>query len=319
LAGGSVVSDDKFTELENKTNKSYDVIIQNSLPEFFVWYPNCKNIGFCSIETHNLEYTPWITHINLMDELWVHSSIEKTILEQSGCKIPIIVIGSATNIEKFTKKRISSPHSNFTFYTIGTGVRKNHFILVTAFCCEFDRNEPVNLIIKTYGDQGQIEHNIQEYKSSLGIYNNINQYKKEKIITQHLTEDELENLHYNSDCFMISSYGEAWCRPALDAMGFGKTPIVTDNTGITDFINNNNGWVIPSMKIPTITNQKPLPYLYTARETWYQMDIIQLQRAMREAYENKSLRLQKATQCIKDIEYYSLENFGKRLYEKLYT
>jgi glycosyltransferase involved in cell wall biosynthesis len=117
----------------------------------------------------------------------------------------------------------------------------------------------------------------------------------------------------------MPSFGEGWCRPALDALGFGKTPIVTDNTGMVDFINNQNGWVVPSRETPVTTVNRPIQYIYTSRETWFEIDILGLQKAMREAYTNKAARQLKASQGLRDIAHYSYESIGlkiKKLLEK---
>ena len=154
-------------------------------------------------------------------------------------------------------------------------------------------------------------------KKQFGLYKNIEQYKKEILIPSRLSEQELNQLHVNCNCFISTSHGEAWCRPALDALGFGKTPIVTDNTGMIDFINDSNGWVVKSHKTPVLAMNKPLAYLYTSRETWYNIDILELQRAMREAYENKALRIKKSAQGIRDIQNYSYAAIGQKLLGRL--
>jgi len=318
LARCQMLEDIQLDKLESKTNEHYDVIIQNCLPEFFRWFPNCKNIGFISTETCNLSATPWIPQLNLMDEIWVSSSIEVEHLQNSGCKTPIFAMGEATDTEKFYKKYDIIPNKNFTFYTIGEGERKNFSSLILAFHSEFDRNEPVDLVIKTSANSHIIQQT-KEYKQTFGIYKNIQQYKTEKWILDRLSEDDLAKLHYQSDCFVLTSYGEAWCRPALDALGFGKTPIITNNIGPIDFINKDNGWIVNSYETPIVSNTKPLPYLYTARDTWYQIDILHLRKAMREAYANSELRLKKSIKGIQDvITNYSYLNIGKKIYDKLY-
>ena len=82
--------------------------------------------------------------------------------------------------------------------------------------------------------------------------------------------------------------GEAFCRPAVDAMCFGNTPIVTDNTGMADYISKNTGWIVPSYETPVVTDDAPLPFIYSAKETWFEIDILKLRSCMREAYEQST-------------------------------
>jgi len=314
LAGNREITlEDHFTPLENKINEHYDVIIQHSLPEFFHWHEGSKNIGFCLSETNHLEFTPWISAMNLMDEIWVSSTVELKSLKNSLCTTPIIIMGEATDTNKFLKSYVHNV-DNFTFYTIGEGERKNFNALLMAFHREFDRNEPVDLLIKSSNLSVDA---LNQLKAQFGIYKNLEQYKQEKLVLNRLSEHDLNQMHMDCNCFVMTSYGEAWCRPALDALGFGKTPIVTDNTGTTDFIDNNNGWVVKSYETPCLVQNKPLEYLYTSRETWFSIDILELQKAMREAYTNRQLKNKKAAQGIKDINKYSYQNRGKIIRQRL--
>jgi DNA-binding beta-propeller fold protein YncE len=76
--------------------------------------------------------------------------------------------------------------------------------------------------------------------------------------------------------------------PAAEALCLGKTPIVTDNTGMVDFINNNNGFVVKSHKTPVIVDNRPLTTdfdIYNANEYWYQIDMYDLIAKMRNVYQ----------------------------------
>ena len=302
--------DQLLDNLESKTHNKYDVIIQNCLPEFFSYYHGSKNIGFLSTETCRLNTTPWIPYLNLMDEIWVHSTIEIKHLQNAGCTTPIYSIGSATDVSQFDIPKQPRLAQDFTFYSIGNGERKNFEALILAFYLEFARNEPVELLIKTSNNLS-----LSEYISKLGIYKNIEQYKPIHLVNQYLSEEQLINLHQTCDCFIMPSRGEAWCRPALDALGYGNTPIVTANTGMIDFINDKNGWVVTSKEVPIIAQQKPLPYLYTARDTWYEIDVLELCKAMRQAYISNKSKSSIGISTVKEL--YSYQNIGKELYAKL--
>ena len=111
-------------------------------------------------------------------------------------------------------------------------------ILVSALlltsCSLFRRNEPVNLVIKTnlgginpIDLREQITTYIQSFKTKLGIYLNPGMYKSELLITNRISEEEMCQLHTACDCFVMPSRGEAFCRPAVDALGFGNRVIAT--------------------------------------------------------------------------------------------
>jgi glycosyltransferase involved in cell wall biosynthesis len=317
LANTKLFNSDVYNKLEKKSGK-FDIIIQNCLPEYFSYTHGAKNIGFFCSETKGLENTPWIKHCNLMDEIWVHSGVEKNELEFSGVKTKVVAIGGAIDISKFQNPPQRTYKEDFVFYFIGNGERKNLRALIIAFHLEFGRNEPVELVIKTSGNEQNIRQYIQGIKQELGLYPNIEQYKQEQIIVKHLTEEELVQLHINGDCFVMPSRGEAWCIPALDAMGFGNIPVVTEGTGMSHFISHGvNGYTVSAEQTPATSIERPLPYIYTGNEYWEEIGINSLMCNMRDAYNDKIRNTEEyidmVDQCKKTAQYYSFENAGKRL------
>jgi len=320
---------EKLKRLEQKINTEYDVVIQKVLPHLLEFSNDFhKTICLCTFETANLKNTNWPYYINQVDELWVPSTQEKQNLKESGVNIPIHNISEPIDVTKFNKEYDITPWKNyelenkFNFYFIGEYIaRKNIKALLTAFHREFSRSEPVNLIIKTnLGGVSpddltqQVQKDILQFKKQLGLYHNIEYYHSELLITEHLTYEELYALHQICDCFVMPSYGEAFCRPAIDAMGFGNTPIVTDNTGMTSFISNVEGYVVPSHRIPVYTEHKPLPQLYTGWELWSEIDILALQKAMRQAYELTGLEKVHKQQVGRDaVQKLSYTNVGQQI------
>jgi hypothetical protein len=82
----------------------------------------------------------------------------------------------------------------------------------------------------------------------------------------------------------MPSRGEAFCIPAFDAVMFGKYPIVNRNSSMIEYVREFTGIGVDSHMAPAIASDRPLPFLYTGRDTWYQIDIMDLQRAMRYAF-----------------------------------
>ena len=201
---------ERIVELESKDSSGADVCIQHVLPHY-------------------------------MDEM-VEAS------KRSGVNLPIKVIPHASDVSKFSSNpeplNIPQIENKFTFYFVGDfTLRKNLGALLKAYHLEFTGNEEVSLIIKTsqYGIPEmecveKVRKICSEIKLNLKLYPSLEQYREELIITNRLTDEEMHGLHVACDCFVMPSYGEAWCIPAFDAMGFGKTPICTDTGGMTDFI-----------------------------------------------------------------------------------
>lgn len=239
----------KLIELESKSEKGCDIVIQNCLPHHTDYNGNFKrNIAYYFTETSHFRNTSWAERLNLLDEAWVPCrSVEKSS-KNSFVNIPINIVPVPANVEKYQKKYepLNIPHlkDKFSFYTIGEiNRRKNLVALVKAYHLEFSPNEPVELVIKG-SIPGlppiEIDKHISEIcnkvKDQLKLYRNNEVYLRETIISQSLTEEQIMQLHSMCSCYVSPSYGEGWNMPAFDAMAMGKTPICTDQGGPVDFL-----------------------------------------------------------------------------------
>lgn len=312
-----------FSQLESNNFDEYDVCIQQVLPTMFEYSGKVKkNIGMFFSETQSLQFTPWVKHCNLMDEIWVSSEQERINLGRSHVTVPIKKVNIPVDVDKFKKKYTKLPlpitGKPFIFYFIGEHVnRKNLTALVLAFHLEFGLSEQVELLIKTNQSGVSpdnlykvVESEIHQIKQSFGIYRNVSDHRKELILTERLSDEDMCRLHNTCDCFVMPSHGEAWCIPAMDAAGFGKQPIVTGDTGTTEFINHNTGWVVPAANFPVLGVDRPIDYLYRGREGWLNISIPLLRQAMREAF--NGFRKQGI-----NIEEYSYKAIAEQINESL--
>ncbi len=310
-------------DAEQHVYRNYDVVIQHTLPTYFDYNGLVpKNVGTFFSETAHLDYTPWPKHCNLMDELWVSSQVEKENLCKSGVTKPIHKVNLPVDVTKFERDYSKIPeldNDRFKFYFVGEYTqRKNVSALVIAFHLEFGIQEPVDLVLKVnkggmHPEQVRqfVANDINGIKEAFKVYRHPSHYKSEILITNHISDDEMCRLHRSCDCFVMPSHGEAWCRPAADAMGFGNTPIVTSYTGMSEFLNNKTGWLVESMESPALATDRPIDYLYCARETWGTISIPDLRSAMRSAYENRGSSFIKKKQ---EVGLESVYNFS---YDKI--
>lgn len=322
--------DEDLLEYEFNDLKDYDVIVQNCLPHFADYNGNYKNVLLCHLETSHLQYTSWPSRANLMDEIWVPSEANKNSLIVSGVKEEKIkVIPIPSDITKFEKeykpfKLPTVEEEDFVFYFIGEYIqRKNLVSLITAFHSEFEFNENTKLVIKTNKTganpaqlSNEVSQKISNVKSRLRMYPDMADYKSDVLITSYLPEEQLMSLHAACDCFVMPSQGESWCIPAFDAMAMGNPVIATKDIGAADFAEE-NGWAVKSYEQPTTTKEAPLSDIYTARETWRQIDVMELRRSMREAYENKEVYSNKSEKGIKSSKQYSYKKIAEKISEVL--
>jgi glycosyltransferase involved in cell wall biosynthesis len=324
--------DSSIESYEKNLYDHYDIVFQKSLPHNFTLNKTVKkNVGLTVFETNNISSSQSIANINFLDEVCVPSSTEAKSLRESGVTIKIKVVSQPIDIEKYRIKTDSviqfesQTKKTFYFYTIGEYIeRKNLKDLIIAFNLAFDNIDDVGLVIKTSVNgmnavqaKNKIQSDISEIKKTLRIRK---QYKKETIITDRLTDTDMISLHNACHCFVIPSFGEAFCRPAAEALILGNTPIVTDKTGCSDFINNNNGYLINSRKHPVILNQPNLSAdydIYNASEYWYQPSVTHLIECMQKAYKmyrsNRPEYEKKKQIGIDSIEQFSYTTIGKKI------
>jgi len=334
----------KLLELESKSDKNCDVVIQNCLPHHTDYNGSFdKNIAYYFTETSHFRNSVWAERLNLMDEGWVPCDSVLEASRESFVDIPLNIVPVPCNVEKYQKKYepLDMPHlkDKFVFYTIGeVHRRKNLADLIKAYHLEFGPEEPVALVIKGSlpgMPAGEVDKHIGEMcnqiKTQLKLYHSPQIYLPETIITQHLTEEELMRLHATCDCYVSPSYGEGWNMPAFDAMAMGKTPICTKQGGPTDFLiwdqtsilnedgsftpdrrpiggqpnpmegrygsihNSLAGWLVEAQEEPVFgMKEGTFPDLYVGNESWAAINIAELRRAMREAFENVEERTKRA-------------------------
>lgn len=333
LAGNSGSDlDSDLLSLENSRYDNYDLVIQKTLPHCLFYNGHFKkNIGLFVLETNNIQESSCIANINLMDEVWVPSEQEKKCLIKSGVSKPVRSISQPLDVS-FIKENINHKISfgsildqTFKFYFIGEYVeRKNLHDLILAFHLAFNIGQQVSLIIKTsisgknpHESKKIIEKDIETIKKQLNISS---KYKKEIVITEYLSYKDLIGLHNACDCFVMPSYGEAFCRPAAEALVLGKTPIVTDNTGMIDHINNENGFIIKSYKTPVVVSNRTLSNefdIYNANEYWYKINVYSLIEHMQTVYnmnkQDKKTLTKKKQVGMDTIETFSYKTIGTKL------
>lgn len=319
----------RILELEKRSTVGCDILIQHVLPpmmEYSGRFEKC--IGIFESETSSFRASGWNSYLDLMDEVWVVNQQMVDACQASHVTKPIHIVPHACDVAKYTKRYPVYPlpetKNNFNFYTLGELTRRKNLVaLLKALHTEFHPSEPVNMLIKAnlpgkspmecYKHLSAI---IEEVKRELKLYD-ISKYRNEVIIMQHLTNEEVMKLHATGDCFVMPSFGEAWNIPAFDAMGLGKTPICTDFGGTHDFMTVKDkvaGWLVPGSMTPAFgTSQQTLPRLYCGDEDWMDVSIPALRKAMREAFENKELREEKAALGIDRAYDFCYEAVGQQM------
>lgn len=327
-----------IAELEKKSEQGCDVHIQCILPDFMDYSGYFKkNIGMIFTETSNFCQTRWATQLNLMDETWVTDNDSVWHCRQSKVDKSIAVIPVPCDVGKYSKRyeklQIPQLKDKFVFYFIGEYTRrKNLSALLKAYYGEFTQRDNVILLIKTHVSgmsqidcERQVNEMCEDIKKQLRIYRALGNYPSEIVMTQHLSADQIMQIHATGDCFVMPSFGEGWCIPAFDAMAMGKTPICTHTGGMADFIHNpkkhggDAGWLVRCEEEPCFGMQMWSGHdrLYTGTEEWCGIDVLELRTYMRKVYSDKTERERRAGLGIDRAYDFTHEEVGKLMDDTL--
>ena len=326
--GKSIDVPQRIYELEDNDSFDSDVCIQHTLPPYYSYNSNVKNIGFYVTETNTFNDTMWHKSINMMDEAWVPNKQIVEASKKSGVTIPIKIAPHSLDMSEYEdipeSANVQELQGNFNFCFVGDFIhRKNITALLRAFHSEFHPSEPANLFLKLSKHGYSSEECLDSFKAysqsvkrSLKLREN---YKEEVVICGFLEKRHMLSIMSKCHCFVAPSYGEAWCIPALEAMALKMPVIYTEGTGMDDFC---YGYSIPAKSVPCYGAMDSLPSVYTSASKWQEVDVNKLAQLMRSAYEtymsNKGEFAKKQQKAKKRAMKYDTKKIGLQLKGLLY-
>lgn len=235
-----------------------DMYICNLMAGAIRYNPNYRvNIARTMFETDRLP-TPWVDELNRFDEVWVATKFNQETFANSGISVPIYVIPSIIDYTRYAIDGSVYPllsQNQYKFLSVfDWQSRKGYSILLEAFLREFTKDDDVCLIIKTYN----LSTNRDPY---LEIDRLISQYSVDSscvdsiyVINATLAESDLVGLYRSVDAFVLPTKGEGWGRPFFEAMALGLPTIGTNWGGQTEFMTDENSFLIEVESMATIKN-----------------------------------------------------------------
>jgi len=232
---------DEFKNLEKTELKKKYICISSGIgPQLRCDHDASYNIAYSMFETSILPDN-WIPFYNEFDEIWTPSTFCKKSFNSKDLKATVRVIPFGVDEKMFSCSEKKPEGSMFTFLAVGQWVdRKGWDILINAYTSEFMGDFDVKLCIKTNEPYKTKEELVREYLLTTTsnmpriLVNNVN-----------ANESMLPLFYKDANCYILPSRGEAFGIPYLEAMASGVPVIASDFGGQLDFINNDNGWLIP--------------------------------------------------------------------------
>jgi len=289
--GGNYERDRRESELANRAIDNVEILIQQTTPNEMEPMPGVFNVGAFCWETDTIPQL-WVQQLNKMQLVIVPTKENAEVARRCGVITPVEQIPYACDVKKYKNKvdsyRFSQIDNRFKFLAICQYSKKKGLDpLLKAYLSEFNQDENVALILKTYfsPNDGEAERDkMMEIVNIIKHAMRLKSYPPIQLIHGVSSFEEIERLYETADCYVLPSRGEGWGVPHFDALGYGLPAIATQGTGPLEFITPECGWLVDSHMSPVVDMPHPHDFLYTAKEKWHEPHVCDIQRCMRDAF-----------------------------------
>jgi glycosyltransferase involved in cell wall biosynthesis len=191
--------------------------------------------------------------------------------------------------------------------------RKGWDILIKAFVEEFGDDPNVRLLIKaTPFDARKPQIPQQDFKRCVKV---LDAFPAENIelLTDSLSVQELIELYGSADAFVLSSRGEGWGRPFIEAMLCGLPAIGPRWSAHLEYMNQQNSLLVSGCLVPVAAKAID-EWRYFEQQLWFEPSIASLRKCMRTVIENGGPSWQRRQETVRELlSRYSASSIAERL------
>lgn len=326
-------------ETEKQIRRMSQVSIREGAPKIFGatiplnMFHGGKKILFTMMETSSTLHPDYVGKLNLFDEIWVPTNFAKDMFKRNGVHPPVLVMPLGVDVDRYTTDRktfnFNQELNNFVFLSVFKwGYRKGYDILLKAFMEEFSSEDNVSLLLvsraEAFNDKDQIS------KDFIGIRQSINKSDDQlphiTLFDKEISERDMPKIYGSADAFVLISRGEGWNLPACEA-GASGLPVISSNcSGHSDFLNNNNSFLVePDGEVIAKTNgdlnklAKHCRFYENQKFPNFGRNAIEQTKShMRYVYENYDSALDKADKLREDlVRNYTWDKAVDRVYKRV--
>jgi glycosyltransferase involved in cell wall biosynthesis len=254
----------------------------------------------------------WVPGLNALGEVWVPSRFNIETFTRSGVTVPVIRMPAPLDLSAFLdipECPPIQPARQFTFLSVGTWQeRKGWDVLLRAYLREFKSGDDVCLTIRSYHPRRDAQAISRDLARLASDCKGQTKQARVRLISAGLSKPELVELYRTSDAFVLASHGEGWGLPYMEAMAAGLPTIGTDWGGSTDFMTEDNSFLIKS-KLVAVPQKAVNEFQVFAGKRWAEPDEEHLRILLRQVREagdevretGRRGRLTIATQFSQDV------------------
>ncbi len=239
--------------------KQWDIIIYNNFPKDANSLHGLANLNsvqkfaYLAWEESRLPER-WVNEFNAnLDGVFAASLHTRTVLENSGVTVPIVIIPNALSQEflsygqtisaaqgSVAAQKLIKTKKSYKFFHNSSGMsRKSPEALITAFSNEFSSNDDVALVIKSFPNINNALPELIKIAQT-----RVSCPEIELIMDYDLTDQDMAALYQACDATISCSRAEGFNLPALESMYLGTTLLVTAWSGQMDFCDDSNAYLL---------------------------------------------------------------------------
>jgi glycosyltransferase involved in cell wall biosynthesis len=132
--------------------------------------------------------------------------------------------------------------------------RKGWDVLLRAFL-QFSGADDVvlYLLISAYHSDTNFVGQIRRFVKESSIKEPLEGWAKIRVIDEHVPQSALPSLYKAADAFVLPTRGEGWGRPVVEAMAMALPVIVTNWSGPTEYLTEENGYPLAVDRLTEVT------------------------------------------------------------------
>lgn len=175
--------------------------------------------------------------------------------------------------------------------------RKGWDVLLWSYLKEFSKVDSVALYLLTnpYYTENDFGNKILEFVESSDLERPVHGWAPVYVIDNHIAQIDFPRIYKAADAFVLPSRGEGWGRPIVEAMAMSLPVIVTNWSGPTEYMTEENSYPLPVERMSEVT-EGPFKGHF-----WAEPSADKLQNLMRHVMSNPEEAKAKGRQAREDM------------------
>lgn len=307
-----------------RANDTYAIKILHTTPDEYkrLVEPGKYHIGHFFWETDRVP-PDFAEAFKLVDEIWTGSEANRQAVLATGFEKPIQVFPQPTETERDWPAKYENPDfaGRYLFYSIFEWTdRKNPLALVETYLREFQADEKVALLLKTYfrnfnlANKRMIREQIRALKERLGLKN----YPPIYLYLDLMDRRQIMRIHSTGDCYVSAHRGEGWGVPQVEAMLAGNPVISTGYGGVHEYLEHTKSALMPAFDMQPVHGMAHSDRWYTRDQKWAEVHKGSLRWCLNRVYTDRAAadKIGVAGRALATKQF-SFQRVGKMMAERL--